>query len=186
LPASPAGREAEEERAQRSEEELEDDMRRQLAACLLGRETGLKPAFASFAKAWEEKKRKEEEKLTPTTVAKVIIPFKALARLARSIARRIYGGLTSRRPEPGGNERMVRPEDSDDDPAKKSGTGKILEEGTARSCGEEGEEVGWSEDAVEWCGVRYERRPAPLRRHWPSRYPFQVIIECCMELSNFI
>jgi hypothetical protein len=36
-----------------------------------------------------------------------------------------------------------------------------VEEGTAQPCGEEGEVVGWSEDAVEWCGVRYARGDLP-------------------------
>jgi triacylglycerol lipase len=165
LPGEEAGREAEEERPRFSEEVDEDDVRRQLAASLLQRETGLKLAFASFAKTWEKKKKRkeEEEKKTPTAakVAKVIIPFKALARLARSVARGIYGGLTSRLPALAGKKREVCDEDSDDDPAKKSGPGKILEEGTARPCGEEGEEEGWSEDAVEWCGVRYAKGDLP-------------------------
>lgn len=49
-------------------------------------------------------------------------------------------------------------DDNDDDPNKKSGPAKILEEGTARQCGE-GE--CWSEEEVEWCGMRYAKGDLP-------------------------
>jgi hypothetical protein len=60
-----------------------------------------------------------------------------------------------------GKDKVDQHHEEDDDPDKKSGPGKVLEEGTVEPCGEDGEEEGWSEESVEWCGVTYAKNHLP-------------------------
>lgn len=51
-------------------------------------------------------------------------------------------------------------EDGDEDPTKKSGPGRVLEEGAYPTTHED-EAGAWSREAVEWCGVRYAQGDLP-------------------------
>jgi hypothetical protein len=70
-------------------------------------------------------------------------------------------GSTSRRRSSIEKGKDKQDHEGDDDPDKKSGPGKVLEEGTIEPCGEDGEDEGWSEESVEWCGVKYAKNDMP-------------------------
>jgi hypothetical protein len=126
----------------------EDCLRRFLAASLVQSDARLSETpLASLAKAWAKKERTALADANNTMAVvkdKGANPFKTLALRAWGVTRRIAY------PSGGGGGG-----------GGKSGPGPDGTAAAAAAAGEEGEAVGWSEDAVEWCGIRYARGDLP-------------------------